>query len=102
MLWNKSKQMGSMAKVAWHDEEGGGRREEGQQPRNTLVTSGMTVPGRCVATRPVSWLTLRHFWETNLGFWHVSPRDYALSNVFLFPIRIDKLARLRSQCSFPS
>ncbi len=24
MLWNKSKQMGSMAKVAWHDEEGGG------------------------------------------------------------------------------
>lgn len=29
MLRNKSKQMGSMAKVAWHDEEGGGRREEG-------------------------------------------------------------------------
>lgn len=24
MLWNKSKQMGSMAEVAWHDEGGGG------------------------------------------------------------------------------
>lgn len=24
MLWNKSKQMGSVAKVVWHDEEGGG------------------------------------------------------------------------------
>lgn len=24
MLWNKSKQMGSMAKVVWHDEAGGG------------------------------------------------------------------------------
>lgn len=23
MLWNKSKQIGSMAQVAWHDEEGG-------------------------------------------------------------------------------
>ena len=31
MLRNKSKQMGSMAKVAWHDEEGGGRRTAAQK-----------------------------------------------------------------------
>lgn len=45
MLWNKSKQMGSMAKVAWRNEDW----EEVRQHRNTLDTSVVLLLGQCVA-----------------------------------------------------
>lgn len=90
----------------WLKQRGTTRREEGWQPRNTLGTLVTAVPGQCVATEAVSWLTSQHFWDTNLSFWHILPCDYALSvtlpSVCLFPVKMDKPVQVTSLCSFPT
>lgn len=55
----------------------------------------MLVPGLCVAREALSWLTSVHFWETNVGYWHIWACDYAVSvtlaNVLLIPGKLGEI-----------
>ena len=71
MLWNKSKQMGSMAQVVWHDEEGGemaAQKYTGQL--SNCCAKAMCCNRGCKPANPSA------LWETNPGFWHILSCDY--------------------------
>lgn len=95
MLWNKSKQMGSMAKVAWHDEEGGGVAAQkytghftNHGARTMCCNRGykLTNPSALLGNKSQS---LAHFLCV-----------YALSSIWLLIGKIDKSIQMRSSCSF--
>lgn len=63
------------------------------RPRNTLLASVRGVPGQCVATEAVSWLTFQHFlWKKkkkNLNVWHAC----LVITLWRCPVQIGKINR---------